>query len=181
MAVNLNMKRVHAHLAPLMDYPSDGYLERLKEIAGNIKAEYPDAASEIVAFLYEDHGDQFPKLQELYTRTFDMAPVCYPYLSSYLYGDENFARGDLMFRLQEQYSRHGLDTKGELPDHIGIVLRFTEFLDQEELEDLVQYCLRQPLAEMVILLDGANSPFARLARAIKYVFDRDFPERESND
>lgn len=63
------------------------------------------------------------QMQEIYTTTFDMQPVCYPYIGYQLFG-ESYKRGAFMAQLNEAYHASGFSTEKELPDHLSIVLRF---------------------------------------------------------
>lgn len=105
------------------------------------------------------------ELEELYTRTFDLAPICIPYVSSHIYGDENFERGALMSGLQERYEECGFNTHGELPDHIATIMRFAPNFSDEELQDLLEYCLLQALQRMHESLKDADNPFQHILKS----------------
>ncbi len=61
--------------------------------------------------------------EELYTRTWDLNPIAAPYIGYQLYGD-SYKRGNFMSNLNRHLQQTGIDTGGELPDHILSVLRF---------------------------------------------------------
>lgn len=61
--------------------------------------------------------------EELYTRTWDLNPVVAPYIGYQLYGD-SYKRGNFMSSLNRYLQETGIDTGGELPDHILPVLRY---------------------------------------------------------
>jgi nitrate reductase delta subunit len=107
------------------------------------------------------------ELQDLYTRTFDLTPRCVPYLSVHLFGAESFDRGRLMTGLDDAYRRAGFDRGSELPDHLGLVLRFATAFDETEWDELVTLCLARPLALMLGELQEAGNPFRHAVEAVR--------------
>ena len=63
------------------------------------------------------------QMRELYTITFDMQPVCYPYVGYHLFG-ESYKRGAFMAQLNEAYHTRDYSAGQELPDHLSVILRF---------------------------------------------------------
>jgi nitrate reductase delta subunit len=67
-------------------------------------------------------------LEELYTSTFDVNPVCFPYPGFHLFG-ENFNRADFLVKLKQKYQEHGfIAPDHELADHLAITLQFLSTL-----------------------------------------------------
>ena len=104
--------------------------------------------------------------EELYTATFDVAPACVPYLSIHLFGEENFQRGEFMAGLQARYAQTGFNARGELPDHLAVVLRFAAQTDDRERRELVEFCLLGPVEKMIEALNEAN-PYRSLLEAVR--------------
>jgi nitrate reductase delta subunit len=109
--------------ADLLEYPTlvtslkAGHCyERLQQVR-------PDVAPFLESFYHVMEQQTLEKMQELYTVTFDMQPVCYPYLGYQLFG-ESYKRGAFMAQLNETYHTAGYSTEQELPDHIAVVLHF---------------------------------------------------------
>ncbi len=63
------------------------------------------------------------RLEELYTGTFDLQAVCYPYVGYHLFGD-SYKRGMFMAQLNAGYRERGFSAGNELPDHVAVILRF---------------------------------------------------------
>lgn len=108
-------------------------------------------------------------LQELYTATFDVTPVCVPYVSIHLFGEENFKRGEFMAALNARYVETGFATNGELADHIAVLLRFAAQVDEVERRELAEFCLLGPLEKMIAALPEAN-PYRQVLEAVKAEF-----------
>lgn len=99
-----------APLASLLEYPW-----QKPEIAD------PDLARALAPLEKFIRKQPLEALQDLFTRTFDLAPAVPPYLGFHLHG-ESYRRGSLMARLRALCRTHGVDERGELPDHLGVVL-----------------------------------------------------------
>lgn len=169
-----------AYLATLLEYPSSDYLDKVRDCRERLASPYPEASALLDEFLVAASKYTLAELEEIYTRTFDMAPVCLPYVASYIFGDENFHRGKLMAGLVDAYARLGFDTGGELPDHLALLLRFAQRLNKAEFADLVEYCLKKPVGEMVEKLQEADNLYAPAMRAIHVVLVR-VPKESGDD
>lgn len=96
--------------------------------------------------------------KELFTRTFDLQMVCYPYVGYHLFG-ESFKRGAFLALLIEKYKSFDFRYKGEncdvgqmeeLPDHMGLILEFLSTLeDKNEQQILVADALIPALNAML--------------------------------
>lgn len=177
----IETKNKYTALAHLFDYPADGYWDRLKECQDTLCKENISSAETVEQFISEASSMSEERLQELFTRTFDMAPICCPYVTSFIYGEENFERGELMHRLMAEYQKYGLESRGELPDHVGLLLKYLGCVDRTTQEELVHFCLRGPLKEMVKVLKEAKNVFAIAVEAVQSVLDQDFPEKQKDD
>ena len=100
-----------AALADLLEYPWETPI--IKDPSLNT------ALKPLITFIRKQPLEE---LQDLFTRTFDLAPVAPPYLGFHVHG-ESYRRGTLMANLRDLYRRHGIEEAGELPDHVGVVLR----------------------------------------------------------
>lgn len=86
--------------------------------------EYPDRA-EVRALLrpHEGFGSlSATEIEELYTRTFDINPVCSLEVGWHLYG-EDYNRGTFLVAMRGLMRSLGVEEGSELPDHLGSVLR----------------------------------------------------------
>ncbi len=137
-----------ASVAPLLQYPREDFIVSLNAAIAELKLLYPQASRPLIEFKCKVIDLSPEELEEIYTRTFDLAPLCIPYLSSYIYGDENYERGTLMSRLSERYQECNFDMQGELPDHIALILSFAPHCEESELDELIEFCLAKALATM---------------------------------
>jgi len=170
-------------LATLLEYPRASFFDDLDQAAERLEKSSPHAASKVRDFSSRLADCSVSDLEELFTRTFDMAPILCPYVTAHIYGDENFDRGRLMSALSSKFEEKGFSPGNELPDHLAVILRFAPYLSSEELTELNDYCLRQPLTEMHRTLSDAGSPYAHVLEAIQSVIDqkRVVRERQKGD
>ena len=139
-------------LAPLFRYP-----------AAPLEIERGDA--DLDAFAAEMSALDLGEQQSTYTATFDLAASCPPYLGIHLFGDENPDRARLMIGLRLAYKRLGIDSDGELPDHVAEVLAFADREEAEEHDELRRLVLLPALAKMNDILSPTTNPYRHLVAA----------------
>lgn len=171
---------VYETLARLLDYPTSDYLPMAKVLRDKLSISHPQAATSFAEFITAIEGLSLDNLEEMFTRTFDIAPICVPYLSSYAFGEESYERGDLMSKLKEAYAQTGFQCGNELPDHLRILLSFLSTLKFQEGQDLVNYVMSKPLSEMLDRLTTAKNPYAMLMKTIITILEADFSQEDRN-
>ena len=171
-SVALNL---YAELASLFEYPNESIRVDVEHVQQALATDYPPAAAELDAFATALQDLPFDKVEEIYTRTFDIAAQCVPYVSVFLFGQESFKRSQLMAGLTEVYERAGVNIGSELPDHIAVILRHAPHFTAEEWEEMAHYCLPAPVAQMIRDLDRGPNPYRHVARALQIIIETDFP------
>jgi len=139
--------------------------------------EYP-TGQDYVAFAPALGSLSQDEREELYTATFDVTPACVPYVSIHLFGEENFKRGEFMAALSARYAAAGFETRGELPDHLSVLLRFLAQTDEAERRELVQFCLLGPLGKMIAALSAEN-PYHALLETVREVLAASYPDLQA--
>jgi nitrate reductase delta subunit len=115
--------RLYRLFADILEYPTPDLPRQVKACAGLLAAVNPEAAVLLDSFRAFVEQTPLPQLEELYTHTFDLQVVCYPYVGYQLFG-ESYKRGAFLARLNEGYREHDFTAGNELPDHVAVVLRF---------------------------------------------------------
>ncbi|WP_119071942.1 nitrate reductase molybdenum cofactor assembly chaperone [Aggregatilinea lenta] len=151
---------VYELLAHLIDYPSAHLPTQVRECAAALKMQRSRAARPIGYFRLFVEQVTLNDLEELYAATFDLKPVCYPYIGYQLFGD-TYKRGEFLARLNARYRESGFVVQGELPDHLGMILRY---LARTWDADLVTEGMIPSLERMIEQLEG--NPYRDLLRAI---------------
>jgi len=147
-------------LAYLVDYPSPELPAQVRECAAALKAQRSHAARDMAHFRFFVEQTALCRLEELYAATFDLKPVCYPYLGYQLFGD-TYKRGEFLAQLNARYHESGFVVQNDLPDHLSMILRYlTHTWDA----DLVIEGVIPSLERMIEQLRG--NPYRDLMRTI---------------
>lgn len=136
-------------LAQAFCYPEEGGAGRLA--AG--EACLPEGAVKRAfgAFLEKTTRLGLSEWEELYTRTLDLNPLAAPYVGFQTWG-ESYQRGTFLANLNRELLEWGIDTGGELPDHLIPVLRYLGVCPE-------------PLPELIQALDPALQRMAAVLRS----------------
>jgi len=167
--------------ADLLDYPTLATSLNAGHCYQRLHQSQPDAAAFLESFYYTTENRTLEQMQELYTITFDMQPVCYPYIGYQLFG-ESYKRGAFMAQLNEAYHVSGYSGGTELPDHVSVVLRFlaqdTARRDEEFGRALLSEGVIPALKKMVEALGRqVENPYSSVISALLLVFTNT-PEKQ---
>jgi len=165
-------RTVYVLLGNLLRYPKGALSAQAAAAEASLETACPEARRALLRFRDAIAPLDTDALEECYTRTFDVTPLCVPYLSVYLFGEDSFKRSELMMGLMSAYERAGWKLHGELPDHVAIVLQFAPHFDPGEWEELVEWCLLGPAARMAAHLEKKENPYGHLLRAVHCVLQQ---------
>lgn len=168
-------RTIFQDFAALLEYPRCGYTDLVTRLRRATADACPQASDHLGQFVEAISNLDGPGLEELFTRTFDFAPLCNAYISAHIFGDESFKRAQLMTGLAEAYRRAGFDTGSELPDHLAVVLRFAPQWTQNEWDDLVAYCLCPAVSKMLEALARSSNPFQFALHALLEMINAAYP------
>lgn len=155
----------------LLDYPGPQTAALARQGVGMLSPAAGPAALQLANFAVSAGVIDLARLEEIYTGTFEINPASFIYAGYVLFG-ESVKRGALMVKLQEEYRRRGFDHTGELPDHLGLMLRFLATVEDDPalVGALLAECVAPAVHQMREAIDGAN-PYAALLKAILHVID----------
>jgi len=152
-------------LAAALAYPGDGFEERLDEALATVQRQAPAAAVPLAAFRGAVRPLTAEEREELYTRTFDINPVCSLEIGWQLFGEE-YHRGALLVRLRGELRRHGIEESTELPDHLTHVLSLLDRMGPDEARSFASCCVIPALDKMLVAFDGAENPYGDVLLAV---------------
>lgn len=158
--------------ASLLEYPTAQIQQQAQAGLAELQA-VPEAAQALEAFCRAIEPLSLERLQELYTVTFDMQPLCYPYIGYHLFG-ESYKRGAFMAQLNETYHTHDFCPQQELPDHLPVALRYLGLEPARREEDfgrtLILEGILPALAKMrQVFNQHTENPYASLLTALELV------------
>ncbi|MGH9739037.1 MAG: nitrate reductase molybdenum cofactor assembly chaperone [Candidatus Acidiferrales bacterium] len=152
--------------AEVLDYPGPELSRRVSELACELAIELPQAEGLIKTFQGSHESMGTAKLQEIYTRTFDMQPDCTPNLGYHLFGEDQ-RRGVFLAKLNELYQQAKVDTGNELPDHVCFLLRYLATgLGTEETTDIITDCLLPAVSKIAHRVDAPSNPYRGVLDAL---------------
>ena len=163
---------IYSALVDLLTYPEADYPQRIETSLG---AAPEECRGQLEQFATRMRGLRTDQLQELFTQTFDLNPVCSLELGWHLFG-ENYERGLLMVRMREELRRHGLEESTELPDHLTHVLQLVGRMEHEQAADFVAACVLPAIEKMLTALRDKDNPFEKVLLAVRDLLRNEFPE-----
>jgi nitrate reductase delta subunit len=155
----------YALLGELLEYPDEKYKSRADRCFQLLAERQDDLASMILPFQETVRTQSLEQLQELFTRTFDINPVCTLEVGWHIYG-EDYARGEFLVKMREKLREHNIPESCELPDHLSHVLTLLWRLGSEEADELAARYVLPALAKMLKGFTDPAHPFKVLLEAI---------------
>jgi nitrate reductase molybdenum cofactor assembly chaperone len=161
-------RELYDALAGLLCYPGPGYVDRLDECRRALEAVVPEAAERVGHVADRLRGLSDEDIEELYTRTFDLSPVCSLEVGWHLFG-ENYARGEFLVRMRQELRDRGLAESAELPDHLTHVLPALARMGRKEADRFASRFLLPALEKMLAGLARQENPYPDLLEAVRGV------------
>jgi len=170
------MNHLYEILANSLEYPGEDWNSRLERCKQWLSIQEPDVAVQFIRFRRRVKELSIAKMQELYTRTFDLNPVCTLDIGYHLFG-ENYKRGELLAKLRETEAPYDVGQANQLPDHLPVLLRLLAKLEDEELRHaLIRELLVPALAKMLDALSQTDNPYRDLIEVISNAVKNELPE-----
>jgi nitrate reductase delta subunit len=164
----MNTTQRYDAIAKLLAYPDEQYHKNLRYcrvvLAGNVG----DAGPYFDRFAETVESTAIEDLQELYTQTFDLNPICSLELGWQLFG-ENYSRGEFLVEMRQTLRRLDVAESTELPDHITHVLPAFGRMPAKEANRFASKFLLPALEKMLQGLNGKNCPYADVLETIREV------------
>lgn len=154
---------IHQAAALVLSYPEEPLLAALDTIEAALAG--TDAAAQFADVLGHLRGSDLIALQSFHVQEFDLSRRHALHLSYWTEGDTR-RRGEVLGRFKRVYRDSGLlvDTHGELPDHLTMVLEFAVHDPERGAELLQQW---RPSLELLRLgLEEDDLPHAGVLRAV---------------
>ncbi|HSB04976.1 MAG TPA: molecular chaperone TorD family protein, partial [Thermodesulfobacteriota bacterium] len=154
--------------AQILGYPTPSLPHQINEcisLLTSVKREAVPMLDEFRALLEVTPLD---RMEEVYTRTFDLQAICQPYVGCQLFGNGS-QRGMFMAGLKEHYETCEFSTGNELPDHLSTMLRFAPNCAKAEREELISECLVPAVKKMVSGFEDGGNPYRGVLQALLLV------------
>lgn len=144
-------RKHYSLLANLFRYPEEDFVLHLKEVQDFLDGFYPEAGKELHPFSKFMNNCPLDEREELFTKTFDVQPICYLDLGYVMFG-EDYKRGAFLLNMQGEQQKINNDCGTDLPDNIcNVLVLMTKSEDDRFIEDLVWRifipCVKKMIAE----------------------------------
>jgi nitrate reductase molybdenum cofactor assembly chaperone NarJ/NarW len=170
------MNHFYEMFASLLEYPSEDCSVRVELCLQRLNRESSELAPGFAEFSRKSDLLLPAELQELYTHTFDLNPVCTLDIGYHLFG-ENYKRGELLAGLRETEAPYDLGQRYQLPDYLPVLLRLLVKLEDAELRSaLIAECMIPALEKMIEALSQTDNPYSDLLGAINRALKIEAPE-----
>lgn len=149
-------KNIYLSIADIFRYPESDSPEKVLACQELLDSEYPEAGKILRPFTKHFISLDVDGREELFTKTFDVQPICYLDLGYVIFG-EDYKRGSFLLHMQEEQKRIGRDCSPELPDNLYHVLHLlTIHPDPEFVNELVAKILVPGVKKMIQEFDVAK-------------------------
>lgn len=162
------MQRALELYASLVNYPNEFFAQDIQSLEEYMRGLNKDQAilEQLQLFKNDIEKLNLEELQELYTPTFDLSPVCSPHVGFHLFG-ESYKRGSLMAKLREEFQHFGLQEGSEIPDHLSHILKYCAVIigveqEHEVYEELLTLILFPAVEKMVDSFAETTNPYKYL-------------------
>ncbi len=163
-------------LADTLDYPTPLLSGKLKELAlclgdgshnGLQAAERLADARELVERFLRSCDDMgLPRLEEIYTATFDLSADCSLYAGYHLFGDD-WRRSSFLVHLKHLYRLASYSSGAELPDHISTILRFlAQQVSSDDAGEIIDDCLIPTTNQILNRIQYSGNPYQPILEAL---------------
>jgi nitrate reductase delta subunit len=151
-------------LASLLEYPTQDWFGKYEKCKNLIFLKDSFRTEYFSGFCLAIRKFSLLELQELYTRTFDLNPVCALEVGYHLFG-EDYKRGEFLARLRETENPYELGQEQQLPDYLPVMLRLLgQMEDAEERAAMIGYCLIPALKMMSEALEKKKNVFGNIIK-----------------
>lgn len=178
----IGVKMLYTQLGKLLDYPVEAMNSTIEEAIKHLKADNysPEITNELVEFQKKINEMDFDDVQGLYSYTFEFSSDLTLDLGFHTL--EGFNRAENLVNLKEMYKDKGFPYdevgKGELPDHLAIVIKFLGYLQDEDLKvDFRESFVIKTLEKLSKNFEKhQDNPYIHLIRVVYRVLDKDIKE-----
>lgn len=139
---------IYDSVSSLLFYPQEGMAETIRECK-EVLAKHESTALEPVKALEKLLSEStVDSMQELYTRTFEINPVCALEVGWQLFG-ERYERGTFIVKMRQTLRAMDLPESTELPDHLVHVLQALGRMDEDESREFAKTFVLPAMEKML--------------------------------
>ena len=151
----------------LLSYPDASVQATAAACQQLLQQNRPEVAPQLQGFVTALAETDQARIEEIFTSTFDLQPLCHPFVGYQLCG-ESQQRTMFLMKLQEVYRQHDYSAGSELPDHISEMLRFISRIDDQVCRDeLINDGLLPALEKIIAAIENDDHPYKGLLKTLQ--------------
>ena len=154
-------------LARLLTYPDDNYVQQIAKRTKGAKDTFGHVNEHLCKFTKEVDGLSLEEMQELFTRTFDINPVCALEVGWQIYG-ENYERGNFIVMMRKKMRELGLPESSELPDHLAHILMILGRISSDNAMEFAAKFVTPAIEKMIAGMEGKSNPYLEVLLGIRH-------------
>lgn len=159
--------------ADLLRYPAEGGPERILRRIDEIRAAAPALEPDLQPMFDYAGSEAETDLEEVFTRTFDSNAERALELGWHLHG-ENYARGAFMVRMRNLLREHGIEERGELPDHLSHVLPVLARAPEDLSAALARGVVSPALAKIAEGFADESNPYFGVITSLRKFLEQEY-------
>lgn len=172
-------------LARLLEYPGTRFEEDLAAARRVLDECFPECLAEIEEFAGAMKSLTPEEREELFTRTFDINPICCLEVGWHLFGDR-YERGAFLVKMRGVLRDHDIPESTELSDHLSSVLMAVDRMGEPAAGELAAQTLKA-VEKMRVGFEGKDAsaagpnPYGFVLKIVSRALERRIPgEKESS-
>ncbi|MDH3889465.1 MAG: nitrate reductase molybdenum cofactor assembly chaperone [candidate division Zixibacteria bacterium] len=156
---------IYESLGRLLKYPETDQTLRLDDCVSGLDRADSTALDPVRRFVEGIRDASLEQMQELYTRTFDINPVCALEVGWHLFG-ERYERGTFIVKMRQTLRQLGLTESAELPDHLPHVLEALGKMDADEAGEFASMFVLPAVEKMLAGFEGKDNVYSNVLDGI---------------
>ena len=150
----------------VLGYPDDEVVDRAELVLAALADAAPQRSADFASLWEFWATSAATTVQNHYVEIFDLSRRHTLYLSYYTDGDTR-RRGESLMTIKQRYRRSGflVDTHGELPDYLPLILEYAARVDPRDGAELLQD-FRRSLELLRLALVDKGTPYAGVVAAV---------------
>ncbi len=161
-------------IARLFNYPTNNLKDKLTACENEIVDKYPENKGVLASFKKHLESKNIGELQEYYSKTFDVNPLCCMDIGYVIFG-EDYKRGEFLVNMQNEQKNAEQHLETELADYLPNVLKLFYYHKNKEFVDELAYCITIPaLNEIINKFRSPDNIYRKLLVMLYKILEKDF-------
>lgn len=157
--------KLYDSLGRLFEYPNKEYSSSVNQCVETLRKANSPGLRSIERFHKFVQKTSTNDLQELFTRTFEINPLCALEVGWQLFG-ERYERGTFIVKMRQTLRDLDLQESNELPDHLTHILQTLGRLQDEESSDFASLFVLPALDKMIAALPDKEHPYRSVLQGV---------------